>query len=168
MQILVETWLSWLVLLSQFHFWSPIAFTRYLAETSYIPSFRICIYYFYSYRIMKKLLLFQYSFLSYFLAHKWWNRSYFFYLYPKSHFDLCLKNYFSIYYLTLLVYIPRHWFLYHIPLDLQVFQPWVQKRRLDYIKHRHVMSGILKHLKKHALGRLCTEEGRPNVEVLSK
>ncbi|KAH6788715.1 sodium/calcium exchanger family protein / calcium-binding EF hand family protein [Perilla frutescens var. frutescens] len=50
----------------------------------------------------------------------------------------------------------------------QVFQPWVQKRKLDYIKHRHVMSGILKHLKKHALGRLCTEEGRPNVEVLSK
>lgn len=50
----------------------------------------------------------------------------------------------------------------------QVFQPWVQKRRLDYIKHRHVMSGILKHLKKHALGRLCTEDGKPNVEVLSK
>ncbi|XP_057766434.1 sodium/calcium exchanger NCL-like [Salvia miltiorrhiza] len=50
----------------------------------------------------------------------------------------------------------------------QVFQPWVQKRRLDYIKHRHVMSGILKHLKKRALGRLSTEEGRPNVQVLSK
>ncbi|KAL1537928.1 sodium/calcium exchanger NCL-like [Salvia divinorum] len=50
----------------------------------------------------------------------------------------------------------------------QVFQPWVQKRRLDYIKHRHVMSGILKHLKKRALGKLSTEEGRPNVEVLSK
>ncbi|KAG6397844.1 hypothetical protein SASPL_139293 [Salvia splendens] len=50
----------------------------------------------------------------------------------------------------------------------QVFQPWVQKRRLDYINHRHVMSGILKHLKKHALGKLSTEDGRPNVEVLSK
>lgn len=50
----------------------------------------------------------------------------------------------------------------------QVFQPWVQRRRLDYIRHRHVMSGILTHLKKHALGRLCTEDGRPNVEVLSK
>ncbi|XP_047962554.1 sodium/calcium exchanger NCL-like [Salvia hispanica] len=50
----------------------------------------------------------------------------------------------------------------------QVFQPWVQKRRLDYIKHRHVMSGILKHLKKRALGKLSTEDGRPNVEVLSK
>ncbi|XP_042025365.1 sodium/calcium exchanger NCL-like isoform X2 [Salvia splendens] len=50
----------------------------------------------------------------------------------------------------------------------QVFQPWVQKRRLDYIKHRHVMSGILKHLKKRALGKLSTVDGLPNEEVLSK
>ncbi|XP_042502305.1 sodium/calcium exchanger NCL-like isoform X2 [Macadamia integrifolia] len=41
----------------------------------------------------------------------------------------------------------------------QVFQPWIQKRRLAYAKHKHVISGILKHLKKHALGRLLTDEG---------
>lgn len=51
---------------------------------------------------------------------------------------------------------------------VQVFQPWVQKRRLEYIKHRHVMSGVLKHLKMRALGRLCTDDGRPNEEVLTK
>ncbi|MCD7460343.1 hypothetical protein HAX54_043336 [Datura stramonium] len=50
----------------------------------------------------------------------------------------------------------------------QVFQPWIQTRRLDYIKHKHVISGILKHLKKHALGRLFTDHGTPNREVLEK
>lgn len=69
---------------------------------------------------------------------------------------------------NLLLYTVSLVYVTELSSDFQVFQPWVQKRRLDYIKHRHVMSGILKHLKKHALGRLCTEEGRPNVEVLSK
>ncbi|KAG9159504.1 hypothetical protein Leryth_022754 [Lithospermum erythrorhizon] len=50
----------------------------------------------------------------------------------------------------------------------QVFQPWIQSRRLDFAKHKHVISGILKHLKKHALGRLCNEDGTPNEEVLRK
>ncbi|KAK4439141.1 Sodium/calcium exchanger NCL [Sesamum alatum] len=50
----------------------------------------------------------------------------------------------------------------------QVFQPWVQRRRLAYAKHKHVISGILKHLKMRALGRLSTDDGRPNEEVLEK
>ncbi|GFP79631.1 hypothetical protein PHJA_000106600 [Phtheirospermum japonicum] len=50
----------------------------------------------------------------------------------------------------------------------QVFQPWVQRRRLAYAKHKHVMSGILKHLKMRALGKLSTDDGRPNDEVLTK
>ncbi|KAL2476400.1 sodium/calcium exchanger family protein/calcium-binding EF hand family protein [Abeliophyllum distichum] len=50
----------------------------------------------------------------------------------------------------------------------QVFQPWVQRRRLDYAKHKHVISGILQHLKKKSLGKLSTEDGKPNEEVLKK
>ncbi|XP_059284032.1 sodium/calcium exchanger NCL-like [Lycium ferocissimum] len=50
----------------------------------------------------------------------------------------------------------------------QVFQPWIQTRRLVYVKHKHVISGILKHLKKHALGRLFTDHGTPNIEVIEK
>ncbi|CAN4104219.1 unnamed protein product [Withania somnifera] len=50
----------------------------------------------------------------------------------------------------------------------QVFQPWIQTRRLDYVKHKHVISGILKHLKKHALGKLFTDHGTPNREVIEK
>ena len=46
--------------------------------------------------------------------------------------------------------------------------PWIQKRRLAYAKHKHVISGLLKHLRKRALGRLLTEEGEPNDEIIRK
>ncbi|CAN4075569.1 unnamed protein product [Withania somnifera] len=50
----------------------------------------------------------------------------------------------------------------------QVFQPWMQRRRLAYVKHKHVISGVLKNLRMRALGRLCTDQGAPNLEVLEK
>ncbi|KAL1817905.1 hypothetical protein ACET3Z_020479 [Daucus carota] len=50
----------------------------------------------------------------------------------------------------------------------QVFQPWIQRRRIDYAKHKHVISGVLKHLKMRALGRLLNERGEPNREVIEK
>ncbi|PIN16031.1 hypothetical protein CDL12_11327 [Handroanthus impetiginosus] len=50
----------------------------------------------------------------------------------------------------------------------QVFQPWIQRRRLAYAKHKHVISGLLKHLNMHGLGKLATEDGRPNFDVLRK
>ncbi|GKV02059.1 hypothetical protein SLEP1_g14543 [Rubroshorea leprosula] len=51
---------------------------------------------------------------------------------------------------------------------VQVFQPWIQKRRITYAKLKHVMSGILKHLKQRALGRLLTCDGEPNEDVIKK
>lgn len=51
---------------------------------------------------------------------------------------------------------------------MQVFQPWIQRRRIDYAKHKHVISGVLKHLKMRALGRLLNERGEPNREVIEK
>ncbi|OMO74858.1 Calcium-binding EF-hand [Corchorus capsularis] len=50
----------------------------------------------------------------------------------------------------------------------QVFQPWIQRRRLAYAKHKHVISGILKHLKMSALGKLLNDDGEPNTEVIRK
>ncbi|XWS52142.1 hypothetical protein CRYUN_Cryun11dG0041800 [Craigia yunnanensis] len=50
----------------------------------------------------------------------------------------------------------------------QVFQPWIQRRRLAFVKHKHVISGILRHLKKRALGRLLTDDGEPNTEIIKK
>ncbi|KAM0960349.1 hypothetical protein ACFX2I_025317 [Malus domestica] len=50
----------------------------------------------------------------------------------------------------------------------QVFQPWIQKRKLAYSKHKHVMSEILKQLKTNALGRLLTNDGDPNKVIIQK
>ncbi|MBA0580152.1 hypothetical protein Gorai_022381 [Gossypium raimondii] len=50
----------------------------------------------------------------------------------------------------------------------QVFQPWIQRRRIAFAKHKHVISGILRHLKKHGLGRLLTDDGEPDTEIIRK
>ncbi|KAK6238970.1 hypothetical protein QUC31_004439 [Theobroma cacao] len=50
----------------------------------------------------------------------------------------------------------------------QVFQPWIQKRRIAFAKHKHVIAGILKHLSVRALGRLLTDGGEPNTSVIKK
>ncbi|KAK7272570.1 hypothetical protein RJT34_29249 [Clitoria ternatea] len=50
----------------------------------------------------------------------------------------------------------------------QIFQPWIQRRKLEYIKHKHVILGLLTHLKKRALGRLLAEDGQPDKEVIKK
>ncbi|KAK3036294.1 hypothetical protein RJ639_031266 [Escallonia herrerae] len=50
----------------------------------------------------------------------------------------------------------------------QIFQPKIQQRRLAYAKHKHIISGILKYLKKRSLGRLSTDQGTPNKEVLER
>uniref|UniRef100_A0ACD5VZ54 Uncharacterized protein n=1 Tax=Avena sativa TaxID=4498 RepID=A0ACD5VZ54_AVESA len=47
----------------------------------------------------------------------------------------------------------------------QVFQPWIQKRKLAYAKHKHVISGILKHAQMQALGRLLNDDGTPNENI---
>lgn len=51
---------------------------------------------------------------------------------------------------------------------LQVFQPWIQKRRIEYAKQKQLISGILKLVKMHALGRLFTDDGEPNIDVIQK
>lgn len=50
----------------------------------------------------------------------------------------------------------------------QVFQPWIQRRKLAYAKHKHVISGILKHAQMQALGRLLNDDGTPNEDVIRK
>ncbi|KAL6205836.1 hypothetical protein ACLB2K_023088 [Fragaria x ananassa] len=50
----------------------------------------------------------------------------------------------------------------------QVFQPWIQTRRFAYAKHKHVISGLLNHLKMNALGRLLDDNGELNIEVITK
>ncbi|CAB4277403.1 unnamed protein product [Prunus armeniaca] len=48
----------------------------------------------------------------------------------------------------------------------QVFQPWIQRRKIAYAKHKHVISGLLHHLTNQ--GRLLTEDGEPDEEIIKK
>ncbi|XAR56497.1 hypothetical protein NMG60_11037013 [Bertholletia excelsa] len=48
----------------------------------------------------------------------------------------------------------------------QVFQPWIQRRRLAFAKHKHLMSGILRQLTKQ--GRLLNSDGSPNLEIIER
>ncbi|XP_062168650.1 sodium/calcium exchanger NCL-like [Alnus glutinosa] len=50
----------------------------------------------------------------------------------------------------------------------QVLQPWIQRRKFAYVKHKHVVFGLLKYLRKHALGRLFMDDGSPNRDVIDK
>ncbi|KAK4577013.1 hypothetical protein RGQ29_027500 [Quercus rubra] len=50
----------------------------------------------------------------------------------------------------------------------QVLQPWIQRRKLAYVRHKHVILGLLRHLKQRALGRLLKEDGSPDTETIEK
>jgi len=50
----------------------------------------------------------------------------------------------------------------------QIFQPWIQRRKLEYSRLKHVMSGLLKHAQMNTFGRLIVDDGRPNVPVIEK
>ncbi|XP_044507615.1 sodium/calcium exchanger NCL2-like [Mangifera indica] len=56
-------------------------------------------------------------------------------------------------------------FLYFV---YQIFQPWIQQRRLEYVKHEYLVLRILKHVQKHSLRQILTEDGRPNVAAIRR
>ncbi|KAL3508727.1 hypothetical protein ACH5RR_028128 [Cinchona calisaya] len=55
-----------------------------------------------------------------------------------------------------------------IYFSYQIFQPWIQKRRLDYIRHDHLVVDILAHVQNHTIGRLLTKKGAPNVPAIRR
>jgi hypothetical protein len=75
---------------------------------------------------------------------------------------------------ALLTVNDNHILIYISPLtnfcifDKQIFQPWIQRRKLEYSRLKHVMSGLLKHAQMHTFGRLIDDDGRPNVSVIEK
>nr|KYP51400.1 hypothetical protein KK1_026834 [Cajanus cajan] len=50
----------------------------------------------------------------------------------------------------------------------QIFEPWVQKRRLEYVKHDHLILKILQHVQKNTLQRIFTKNGTPNVSAIRR
>ncbi|KAL2331382.1 hypothetical protein Fmac_018963 [Flemingia macrophylla] len=56
-------------------------------------------------------------------------------------------------------------FLYFV---YQVFEPWIQKRRLEYVKHDHLILKILRHVQKNTLQRILTKNGTPDVSAIRR
>ncbi|KAL1299597.1 hypothetical protein AAHE18_18G121800 [Arachis hypogaea] len=50
----------------------------------------------------------------------------------------------------------------------QVFEPWRQKRRLEYLKHDDLMLRILSFVEKNTLQRILTKNGTPNVTAIRR
>ncbi|KAL2245464.1 UNVERIFIED_CONTAM: Sodium/calcium exchanger NCL2 [Sesamum indicum] len=50
----------------------------------------------------------------------------------------------------------------------QLFQPWIQKRQLLYLKHGHLVVDILKHVQYQTMGSLFTDDGGPNLSVIRR
>ncbi|XP_068652674.1 sodium/calcium exchanger NCL1-like [Aristolochia californica] len=50
----------------------------------------------------------------------------------------------------------------------QVFQPWIQRRRLEYAKHNHVISGLLRLLNRESLGNLVNRDGETNLDLIQR
>ncbi|XP_022733181.1 sodium/calcium exchanger NCL2-like isoform X2 [Durio zibethinus] len=50
----------------------------------------------------------------------------------------------------------------------QIFQPWIQKRRLEFVKHEDLILRILQHVQKHAIERILTHVGAPNVNAIRR
>ncbi|KAJ0522685.1 putative EF-hand domain pair protein CML [Helianthus annuus] len=48
----------------------------------------------------------------------------------------------------------------------QVLEPSIQKRRLSYVKHEHLVVDILKHLQEHTTEKLLTEDGSANLAAI--
>ncbi|XP_073526427.1 uncharacterized protein [Phyllobates terribilis] len=50
----------------------------------------------------------------------------------------------------------------------QIVQPWIQERRIEYVKHKRLISGFLGRLRMRALGRLTHEDGNLNHHVVER
>ncbi|KAL1567241.1 sodium/calcium exchanger NCL2-like [Salvia divinorum] len=77
-------------------------------------------------------------------------------------FSPSLKRHFLLALLLVTIIFLISYFLY------QFFQPWIQRRRLLYIKHEHLVVDILKHVQNQTQGTLLTDNGSPNVSTIRR
>ncbi|KAI9083523.1 hypothetical protein K1719_034465 [Acacia pycnantha] len=50
----------------------------------------------------------------------------------------------------------------------QILEPWIQKRRLEYVKRNHLLVRILRHVEKSTLERILTKHGSPNISAIRR
>lgn len=49
-----------------------------------------------------------------------------------------------------------------------MFEPWIQRRRIAYAKHKRVIFGFLGLVKRRALGRLMKDDGEVDTDIVDK
>lgn len=49
---------------------------------------------------------------------------------------------------------------------LQIFDPWIQERSLEYSKYENLLVGFLQHVQRHAKEKLVDNNGQPNIPVI--
>ncbi|KAK7244214.1 hypothetical protein RIF29_39033 [Crotalaria pallida] len=50
----------------------------------------------------------------------------------------------------------------------QMFEPWVQKRRLEYVRHDHLILRIINDVQQNTLQRILTKHGTPNLSGIRR
>ncbi|KAM3239282.1 hypothetical protein P3L10_014316 [Capsicum annuum] len=50
----------------------------------------------------------------------------------------------------------------------QLWDPWIQKRSLEYSKYENLLAAFLQHVQRHAKGKLVDEQGRPDIKVIER
>ncbi|KAK4803854.1 hypothetical protein SAY86_003671 [Trapa natans] len=50
----------------------------------------------------------------------------------------------------------------------QIFEPWIQKRRLEFVKHERFVLTVLQFIQKRALEGLLTDDGSPNTLAIKR
>ncbi|OMO74857.1 Calcium-binding EF-hand [Corchorus capsularis] len=50
----------------------------------------------------------------------------------------------------------------------QCFQPWIQQRKLEFVKHEYLVLKVLQHVQKRALTRILTYNGAPNINAIRR
>lgn len=77
-------------------------------------------------------------------------------------------NLLSLHVLLFGFYTSQIYILLNVYITLQIFEPWIQKRRLEFVKHKNLILSILQHVQKHALGNILTADGAPNVNAIKR
>ncbi|KAG6637233.1 sodium/calcium exchanger NCL-like [Carya illinoinensis] len=50
----------------------------------------------------------------------------------------------------------------------QVLQPWIQRRKISYVKHKRVIFGLLRYLRDRTVGRLLKDNGEPDEDGIKE
>ena len=77
-------------------------------------------------------------------------------------------NLLSLHVLLFGFYTSQIYILLNVYITLQIFEPWIQKRRLEFVKHKNLILSILQHVQNHALGNILTADGAPNVNAIKR